>query len=70
MDVIRGCIARADTALTLVGCSNNKDISAVEHTENAFEELLGGDYNRVQWWQTAVKLKVEAKTDEPTDIYA
>ena len=70
MDIIKGCIALAVTALTLVGCSNDKDISAVEHTQNAFEELLGGDYNTMQWWQTAVKLKVEAKADEPTDIYA
>ena len=70
MDIIKGCIALAVTVLTLVGCSDNKDISAVEHTQNAFEELLGGDYNTMQWWQTAVKLKVEAKADEPTDIYA
>ncbi len=70
MDIIKGCIALAVTALTFVGCSNDKDISAVEHTQNAFEELLGGDYNTMQWWQTAVKLKVEAKADEPTDIYA
>ena len=70
MDIIKGCIALAVTALTLMGCSDGKDISAVEHTQNAFEELLGGDYNTMQWWQTAVKLKVEAKADEPTDIYA
>lgn len=70
MDIIKGCIALAVTALTLMGCSDGKDISAVEHTQNAFEELLGGDYNTMQWWQTAVKLKVVAKADEPTDIYA
>ena len=70
MDIIKGCIALAVTVLTLVGCSDYKYISAVEHTQNAFEELLGGDYNTMQWWQTAVKLKVEAKADEPTDIYA
>ena len=70
MDIIKGSIALAVTVLTLVGCSDDKDISAVEHTQNAFEELLGGDYNTMQWWQTAVKLKVEAKADEPTDIYA
>ena len=70
MDITKGCIALAVTVLTLVGCSDDKDISAVEHTQNAFEELLGGDYNTMQWWQTAVKLKVEAKADEPTDIYA
>ena len=45
MDIIKGCIALAVTVLTLVGCSDDKDISAVEHTQNAFEELLGGDYN-------------------------
>lgn len=70
MDIIKGSIALAVTVLTLVGCSDDKDISAVEHTQNAFEELLGGDYNTMQWWQTAVKLKVETKADEPTDIYA
>ena len=70
IDIIKGCIALAVTVLTLVGCSDDKDISAVEHTQNAFKELLGGDYNTMQWWQTAVKLKVEAKADEPTDIYA
>ena len=70
MDITKGSFALAVTVLTLVGCSDDKDISAVEHTQNAFEELLGGDYNTMQWWQTAVKLKVEAKADEPTDIYA
>ena len=68
MDIIKGCIALAVTALTLMGCSDGKDISAVKHTQNAFDELMGGDYNTMQWWQTAVKLKVEAKADEPTDI--
>ena len=29
MDIIKGCIALAVTVLTLVGCSDDKDISAV-----------------------------------------
>ncbi len=67
---IKGYIALGVATLTLVGCSDDKDISAVERTQHAFEELLGGDYNSMHWWQTAVKLKVEAKATAPTSIYA
>ena len=35
MDIIKGCIALAVTALTLMGCSDGKDISA------KVRELLG-----------------------------
>ena len=67
---IKGCIAILLGTLALVGCSDGNEQSAVEHTRSSFEELIGGEYSTMQWWQTAVKLKVNVKTQSPTDVYA
>ena len=67
---IKGCIAIILGTLALAGCSDEKELSAVERTRSSFEELIGGEYSTMQWWQTAVKLKVNVKTQSPTDVYA
>lgn len=67
---IKGCITILLGTLALAGCSDDKELSAVERTRSSFEELLGGEYSTMQWWQTAVKLKVNVKTQSPTGIYA
>ncbi|MGM9700162.1 MAG: LruC domain-containing protein [Prevotella sp.] len=67
---IKGCIAILLGTLALAGCSDDKELSAVERTRSSFEELLGGEYSTMQWWQTAIKLKVNVKTQSPTGIYA
>ena len=54
MDIIKGSIALAVTALTLMGCCDGKDISAVEHIQNVFEDLLCGYYFMLLWLYTAV----------------
>lgn len=56
--------------LTLVSCSNDKEMSAVERTHTSFENLLGGAYSPMQWWRTAVKMKVSATTQDTADVYA
>ena len=56
--------------LTLVSCSNDKEISAVERTHTSFENLVGGAYSPMQWWRTAVKMKVSATTQDTADVYA
>ena len=66
----KGCIGIIVGKLALIGCSDDKDISAVERTRNSFEEMIGGEYSSMQWWQTAVRLKVTVKTQSPTGIYA
>ncbi|MGM9733878.1 MAG: hypothetical protein ACI3YT_07160, partial [Prevotella sp.] len=67
---IKGCIAIILGTLALAGCSDEKELTTVERTRSSFEELIGGEYSTMQWWQTAVKLKVNVKTQSPTDIYA
>ncbi|MGN0282069.1 MAG: hypothetical protein ACI4B3_07205, partial [Prevotella sp.] len=67
---IKGCISIIFGALALAGCSDDKELSAVERTRSSFEEMLGGEYSSMQWWQTAVKLKVTVRTQTPTNIYA
>ena len=56
--------------LTLVSCSNDKEMSAVERTHTSFENLVGGAYSPMQWWRTAVKMKVSATTQDTADVYA
>lgn len=67
---IKGCIAIILGTLALAGCSDEKELSAIERTRSSFEELIGGEYSTMQWWQTAVKLKVDIKTQSPTQVYA
>ena len=67
---IKGCFIIPILALTLFSCSDDKDITEAERRIETFQSLLGGEYSSLQWWQTAVKLRVSVKTQAPAGVYA
>ena len=67
---IKGCFIIPVLALTIFSCSDDKDITEAERRIETFQSLLGGEYSTLQWWQTAVKLRVSVKTQAPAGVYA
>ena len=61
----------AMVALLICGaCSTDDGISEYQRTEAAFKQKLGGDVSSVQWWKTAVTLKVNIYTEDKTTLWA
>ena len=59
----------AMVALLICGaCSTDDGISEYQRTEAAFKQKLGGDVSSVQWWKTAVTLKVNIYTEDKTTL--
>ena len=56
--------------LALSGCASEESFSESERIEAAFETALKGNVSPLQWWKTAVTLKVSVKTDAPVQIWA
>ena len=63
-------LALMASALALASCSDDKELSSIERTHTTFENLLGGSYSSMQWWQTAIKLKVSVTTQDTAGVYA
>ena len=51
-------------------CSDDKETTSYQHTEQTFKNLVGGDYDPLHWWKTAIQLKVTVKTDFPATVVA
>ena len=66
------CIALLAIVFSFTACSDEKEeeLSAYERIENSFKELMGGEFSPMQWWRTAVQLKVSIKTPAPTSVSA
>lgn len=56
--------------VALAACTDEQEISAIERTETSFADLMGGEFSSMQWWRTAVQLKVTVKTQAPTSVAA
>ena len=56
--------------LALSGCASEESFSESERIEAAFQTALKGSVSPLQWWKTAVTLKVSVKTDAPVQIWA
>ena len=55
-------------ATLLAGCADKDEMTALSLTETSFQEMLGTPQSPMQWWRTAVQLKVDIKTQEPTTV--
>ena len=60
--------AMAMLAPCLSSCSTEA-LTEAERTKNAFMAALGGEISPMQWWRTAVTLKVNVKTDAPVKLW-
>ena len=61
----------AMVALLICGaCSTDDGISEYQRTEAAFKQELGSDVSSLQWWKTAVTLKVTVQAEEETTLWA
>lgn len=60
--------AMAILAPCLSSCSTEA-LTEVERTQNAFLGALGGEVSPMQWWRTAVTLKVNVKTEAPVKLW-
>lgn len=58
------------TTLLWGACDKEEAIDHFERTENIFLDKLGGPISTVQWWRTAVTIKIPVITDEPMKIWA
>lgn len=55
-------------ATLLAGCADKDEMTALSLTEASFQEMLGTPQSPMQWWRTAVQLKVDIKVQEPTTV--
>ena len=53
--------------LALTAC-DKEEASEYQRTTANFKDSLGGDVSAMQWWQTAVKLRITVTTDEPVKL--
>ena len=61
----------AMVALLICGaCSTDDGISEYQRVETAFKQELGSDVSSLQWWKTAVTLKVTVQAEEETTLWA
>jgi len=60
--------AMAMLAPCLSSCSTEA-FTEEERTKGAFMNALGGEISPMQWWRTAVTLKVNVKTDAPVKLW-
>ena len=64
------CLVLLTVVVALAACTDEQEISAIERTETSFSDLIGGEFSAMQWWRTAVQLKVTVKTQVPTSVAA
>ena len=64
------CLVLLTVVVALAACTDEQEISAIERTETSFSDLMGGEFSAMQWWRTAVQLKVTVKTEVPTSVAA
>lgn len=64
------CLVLLTVVVALAACTDEQEISAIERTETSFSDLIGGEFSAMQWWRTAVQLKVTVKTEVPTSVAA
>ena len=64
------CWALLAVTVALAACTDEQEISAIKRTETSFADLIGGEFSSMQWWRTAVQLKVTVKTQVPTSVAA
>ena len=53
----------------LTGCGSNEEYSEYERVEASFLNRLEGNISPLQWWKTAVTLKVNVVTESPVKIW-
>ena len=58
------------SALISAGCSTDDGYSEYQRTEASFMRDLGGDVSSLQWWKTAVTLKVTVEAEGKTTLWA
>ena len=58
------------SALICAGCSTDDGYSEYQRTEASFMRDLGGDVSSLQWWKTAVTLKVTVEAEGKTTLWA
>ena len=58
------------SALICAGCSTDDGYSEYQRTEASFMRDLGGDVSPLQWWKTAVTLKVTVEAEGKTTLWA
>lgn len=52
----------------LISC-NKEEATEHERTTAGFQQTLGGDISPLQWWQTAVKLKINIVVSSPAQLW-
>lgn len=63
------CLTACIGLFALTGCGADESYSEYERTEAQFNAKLGGDISTLQWWKTAVELKVKVTTNEPVKLW-
>lgn len=63
------CLTACVSLLALTGCGADEAYSEYERTEALFNAKLGGDISSLQWWKTAVELKVKVTTNTPVKLW-
>ena len=63
------CLTAGIVLLALTGCGADETYSEYERTEAQFNAKLGGDISTLQWWKTAVELKVKVTTNTPVKLW-
>ena len=63
------CLTACVGLLALTGCGADESYSEYERTEAQFNAELGGDISTLQWWKTAVELKVKVTTNTPVKLW-
>lgn len=54
--------------LSLTSCSSGDEISELERSNTEFQDSLGGKISYMQWWRTAVTLKIDVTTNDPVTL--
>ncbi len=54
--------------MLLLSCYNSDETTFNERTSSEFLDSLNGDISSLQWWRTAVSLKIDVTTDAPVKI--
>ena len=57
-------------SLMLAACSTDEGYTQYQRLEASFKRDLGGDVSSMQWWKTAVTLKVDVKAEDKTTLWA
>lgn len=63
------CLLALLGGASLTGCGSDETYSEYERTQASFAASLGGDISTLQWWKTAVELKVRVTADAPVKLW-